>query len=162
MKRRKRRRQDGGSDWFSWSSKADPSGGLDNARERERNGRRCRKERELWKRIKDILKNKILCPTPVTGEPSLPLHSLDPSLFHFCILSLLSYTELSLFWLRPYNGTWVLPERKGRERKRRKMTEREREAERSKNWDHALHGRGERNGAERVRGDVWWAREVKI
>lgn len=102
----KRGRRDRGSDWFSCHYKADPSGGLDNVRERkkEEDGEGVRKLRNgEKKRIKKIIKNKILCPTPVPSKPSFLLfsHSSDLSSFSFSILPLLNYTGLSLFWVEP-------------------------------------------------------------
>lgn len=49
-----------------------------------------KKERKLRKRkkkrMKEIIKNKILCPTPVPSKPLyFPFHSYDPSSFGFSI-----------------------------------------------------------------------------
>lgn len=92
--------RDTGSDWFSCSSKVDPSGGLDNVRERGRETERIEvTEKERKSKRMAANTNKTVCPTQVSNKPFFFLfHSFSLLAFHFSIIPLLNYTRISSFW----------------------------------------------------------------
>lgn len=77
----------------------DPSGGLDNVRERGRETERIEvTEKERKSKRMAANTNKTVCPTQVSNKPFFSLfHSFSLLAFHFSIIPLLNYTRISSF-----------------------------------------------------------------
>lgn len=140
----------GWSDWFSHRSKVDPSGGLDNARELGRILKRRKVEKQWEKWIQVIMRNKILCPTPVSSEPFFFFFT-----FPFALLIRL-HLFLSIHKLNraPFISTATQMEHENllREKWKRKKKEREREDKVA----------GDRSGTEGEAWKKWWWKRKQI